>query len=106
MARPLAARLSDITDLHPEEVKAAIRKRYGSATEFERTHGLPERAFSDLIRGRASSPTLVAVQAFLACQGMLADENDDRAEAPRRTSAPSPTSSLIDKMNLLSARER
>lgn len=44
-----------ITDLfHPEDIKAAIRKRYRSLLAFERAHGLTDRSTTDVLRGRAN----------------------------------------------------
>jgi Ner family transcriptional regulator len=42
---------------HPEDVKADLRKRYGSIAAFERKLGLPERSVKDVLRGR-SRPTV------------------------------------------------
>lgn len=42
-----------LTDLfHPEDIKAAIRKRYRSLLAFERAHGLTDRSTTDVLRGR------------------------------------------------------
>lgn len=43
------------TDFHPEYVKAAIRKRFGSLTNFALEHGLPPKSVSGVLRGAAKS---------------------------------------------------
>lgn len=45
-----------ITDVyHPEDIKAAIRKRYRSLLAFERAHGLTDRSTTDVLRGRPNA---------------------------------------------------
>lgn len=51
--------------MHPEDVKAAIRKRYGSVARFIAIHRLPETSVSDLFRGRKSSRVSKAVEKVL-----------------------------------------
>lgn len=46
---------------HPEDIKAAIRKRFGSLAKFERESGLPEQSARDVIRGKASRRTAHAI---------------------------------------------
>jgi Ner family transcriptional regulator len=38
---------------HPEDIKADLRKRYGSIAAFERQWGLPERSVKDVLRGKS-----------------------------------------------------
>lgn len=40
---------------HPEDVKASIRKRYGSVAAFERHHNLPKASVRDILRGKKRS---------------------------------------------------
>ncbi len=47
--------------LHPEDIKAGIRKRFGSLTAFERQKGLPEGSAADVLRGRSVSCTAEAI---------------------------------------------
>ncbi len=42
---------------HPEDIKAALRKRYGSVAAFERAACLPCRSVKDVLQGR-SRPTI------------------------------------------------
>ena len=39
--------------MHPEDVKAGIRKKYGSLAAFEAAHKLPTRSAGEVIRGKA-----------------------------------------------------
>lgn len=48
--------------LHPEDIKAAIRKRYGSVKAFQKSKGLPPTSVSDLFRGRPSRRVSEAVE--------------------------------------------
>lgn len=51
--------------MHPEDVKAGIRKRYGSVAEFERAKGLPPKSVTEIFRGRAWKRVSDAVEAAL-----------------------------------------
>lgn len=44
-----------VAKLHPEDVKAAIRKRHRSLAAFERKFGLPAKSVTDQLRGRTSA---------------------------------------------------
>jgi hypothetical protein len=37
---------------HPEDVKASIRKRFGTLRAFERAKGLPDKSVSRFLRGQ------------------------------------------------------
>lgn len=50
---------------HPEDIKAAIRKRYGSLAAFERTHGLARQSVTEVLRGRPSARTQTAIENVL-----------------------------------------
>jgi len=51
--------------MHPEDVKAAIRKRFGTVSRFIEVRGLPETGVSDLFRGRTSRRVRDAVESVL-----------------------------------------
>ncbi|MEO6360285.1 MAG: hypothetical protein ABIO43_06905 [Sphingomicrobium sp.] len=53
---------------HPEDVKAAIRKRYGTIKRFHEAHALPEKGVQDVLRGRASKRVSDAIEQVLAEQ--------------------------------------
>jgi lambda repressor-like predicted transcriptional regulator len=55
-------------DFHPEDVKAAIRKRFGSLAKFEREHGLPAESVSNLLRGFKSRRVASVVDAVIAIE--------------------------------------
>lgn len=50
---------------HPEDIKAAIRKKYRSVAAFERAEGLARQSVSEIIRGRPSSRTRSAIERVL-----------------------------------------
>lgn len=55
-----------LTDVHhPEDIKAAIRKRYRSLAAFERAEGLARQSVSEILRGRPSRRTESAIQRVL-----------------------------------------
>jgi lambda repressor-like predicted transcriptional regulator len=56
------------TDFHPEDVKAAIRKRFGSLAKFEREHGLPVESVTNLLRGQTSRRVAAVVDAVIAIE--------------------------------------
>ncbi|MDB5432387.1 MAG: sugar fermentation stimulation protein [Caulobacter sp.] len=47
--------------LHREDIKAALRKQYGSMSAFEEQRGLPTGSAKDVLRGRAVRQTAVAI---------------------------------------------
>lgn len=54
--------------LHREDIKAELRKRFGSVAAFEARNGLSRDAVSDLLRGRSSMPTAEAVAGALGIE--------------------------------------
>lgn len=54
-----------IAGLHNEDIKASIRKKYGTLNAFERAHGLPHNSVSAWMRGNPSRPVRSAVEAHL-----------------------------------------
>lgn len=52
--------------LHPEDVKAAIRKKFGTIVEFHRFYDLPATGLQDILRGRPSQRIADAVDEVLA----------------------------------------
>lgn len=51
--------------MHPEDVKAVLRKRFGTVSRFIAEHDLPETGVSDLFRGRTSRRVRDAVEVVL-----------------------------------------
>ncbi len=54
-----------LASLHPEDIKAALRKEYGSVREFEKAQGLPDKSVHEIFRGRGSRRVMAAVEAAL-----------------------------------------
>lgn len=51
--------------MHPEDVKAALRKRFTTVSAFERHYQLPAKSVHDLLRGRASARVEKAVKSVI-----------------------------------------
>jgi len=57
-----------IDAMHREDIKADIRKSFGSVARFERLNGLPAKSVTDFFRGRSSRRVKAAVeQAVSSC---------------------------------------
>ena len=54
-----------IEDLHPEDVRAAIRKQFGTIKAFEIERGLPASGVQDILRGRTSARVREAIESVL-----------------------------------------
>jgi hypothetical protein len=54
-----------LDQMHPEDVKAAIRKRFGTIGNFIREKELPTTGVADLFRGRSSHRVREAVEEVL-----------------------------------------
>ena len=50
---------------HKEDIKAGLRKRFGSLLKFEKSAGRPAGSVKDVLRGRASAETEEAISAAL-----------------------------------------
>lgn len=55
-----------LSKMHPEDVKAAIRKRFATVSAFERHFGLPPKSVTDLLRGRASERVSKAINSVIS----------------------------------------
>ncbi len=53
---------------HAEDVKAAIRKRFGSLTKFEEEHGFPPKSVSAVLRGATSARIGQALDAVMVLE--------------------------------------
>lgn len=73
--------------IHPEDIKAGIRKRYGSVAAFERCNDLPAKSVSDLLRGRVSARVEDAIKKALKKAPLKRSESElsDITTAGRRT---------------------
>lgn len=55
-----------IDEFHPEDIKAAIRKRYRSLGRFELAEKLGKNSVADVLRGRPSARTEAAIRRVMA----------------------------------------
>ena len=71
--------------MHPEDVKAALRKKYGSVSNFVRLKGLPRTSVSDIFRGRTSKRVRDAIESALADkdESIILDASKARLSAHR-----------------------
>lgn len=72
--------LVDKTD--PEDVKAVIRKRFGSVRQFVAAKNLPQTGVSDLFRGRTSQRVRDAVERVLVENAQSITLDDSEATEP------------------------
>lgn len=54
-----------IGQLHKEDIKAKIRKRYRSLAAFERANFLGKESVTDVLRGGSNRKTLAAIEQLL-----------------------------------------
>jgi phage terminase small subunit len=62
----MEAQVRGYRGLHAEDVKAAIRKKFGTIKEFHRVYDLPKTGLQEILRGRSSQRTSDAVDEVLA----------------------------------------
>ena len=67
-----------MSEAHPEDVKAELRKRFGSVFKFEDRFGLPRKSVSDFLRGRPNQRVGETIKSVLAndAGGSPADLSD------------------------------
>jgi phage replication-related protein YjqB (UPF0714/DUF867 family) len=70
-----------LADLHREDIKASIRKKYGSVRAFERHHGLPNKAVNRIFAGGTSARVVAAINDHLQAEGF---ERIGRNDNPKR----------------------
>jgi hypothetical protein len=62
--------------MHPEDIKAGLRKKFGSLFAFEDALELPRKSVSDFLRGRPNQRVASAISAALNIpQADLSDTN-------------------------------
>lgn len=82
-----------LANMHPEDVKAGLRKRFGSVAAFEAVRNLPTKSVSDVLRGRTSARVSLAIEEALATpvtlpvQSEVSDSSADHPAAHRLNSA-------------------
>ena len=76
-----------LADLHKEDVKAAIRKRFGSVAAFEREKSLPEKSVTDVLRGyrseRVERAVIDAISSPMPLQSEGSGDSADKSPAHR-----------------------
>lgn len=73
--------------MHPEDVKAAIRKRFGTVAAFIQERELPATGVSDLFRGRTSQRVKDAVEEVLREQAESIElDSSANVRSPHRKS--------------------
>jgi len=70
--------------MHPEDVKAAIRKQFGTISRFIEERELPATGVSDLFRGRTSRRVREAVEDVLKGQSSTNLDSSEKSSAPHR----------------------
>lgn len=66
-----------LASMHREDVKAALRKKFGSVTAFEHALGLPDKSVHDLLRGRKSARVEKAVNVVI---NSIESEDSDHSQ--------------------------
>jgi lambda repressor-like predicted transcriptional regulator len=61
--------------LHREDIKAELRKRFGSVAAFEREKNLPNKSVHEILRGRKSARVAAEIEKALT-QPLPQAEND------------------------------
>jgi lambda repressor-like predicted transcriptional regulator len=69
-----------IATMHREDVKAGIRKLFGSVAAFERIEGLPTKSVNEVLRGRANARVSKAIEKALL----------EQATTPKQSTRPNP----------------
>lgn len=68
-------------DIHHQDVRAAVRKRYGSIVAFEQSKGLPKGSVHDLLRGRGGARAKAEIERLLTEQSAA---HSSRRAQPKR----------------------
>jgi lambda repressor-like predicted transcriptional regulator len=64
--------------MHPEDIKAQLRKKFGSVFAFEDKHRLPRKSVSDFLRGRSNKNVSDVIRQVLD-GATMADKSDGSA---------------------------
>lgn len=67
---------------HYEDIKASIRKKWGSINAFESQQGLPKNSVSDYFRGRRSRKVQAAVERHILSQFMSLPASGETEGSP------------------------
>lgn len=69
------------SEMHPEDIKAELRKRFGTVFAFEDAANLPRKSVSDFLRGRSSRRVRDAIDETIKPSK---SEKSDNSAAQRR----------------------
>jgi len=78
-----------LPDMHPEDIKAEIRKRFRTVAAFERHFSLPAKSVNDLMRGNKSQRVAETIQSVIErpvsefAKSEFSDDSDTHAPAHR-----------------------
>lgn len=64
--------------MHPEDIKAALRKKYGSVFAFEDAKDLPRKSVSDFLRGRPNQRVKDAIAKVVSVSSVSELSDDSR----------------------------
>lgn len=77
-----------LADMHPEDIKAGLRKRFRTVSRFEREKGLPAKSVTDILRGyksaRVEGAILDALAQPIASESELSEDSRDEASSHRQ----------------------
>lgn len=62
--------------MHPEDVKAGLRKQFGSVAAFEHAKELPAKSVHDVLRGRPNKRVREAIEKALTTPRAKSSESD------------------------------
>lgn len=72
-----------LADMHPEDIKAALRKQYGTLRRFEEAHGLSRGAAHEVLRKRRWAKVERAIEGVIFGPSAQSEKADSKAK--RRT---------------------
>ncbi|UNU43593.1 hypothetical protein EAO27_13345 [Sphingopyxis sp. YF1] len=70
-----------LAQMHREDVKAALRKKYGTIRKFEIAHGFSPGSVHDVLRHRKWARVERAIAAAIDVPSSLSEKTDSTAES-------------------------
>lgn len=71
-----------LADMHPEDIRAELRKRFGTITKFEDANNLPRKSVHEILRGRKSARVSEAIEKAIIEAPVLQSENSYSSREP------------------------
>ena len=65
-----------LAEIHPEDVKAALRKRFLTIRQFEIDHDLPKGSVHDVLRNRRSARVEAAIAQAIGVSANQSENSD------------------------------